>query len=119
MKVFRSASMFAIGCALLIAAFVIAWARWWELANHEGFLQILMGALGVVVALLVATGVLGRGEERWTALGFAATLILGFSAIAFFSVGMLTTLPGLALLALSIWKLTHHPTERRKLGTGH
>ena len=109
MKMFRSAAMFAIGCALLIAAFLIG-------ANHEGFVQILLGALGVVVALLVATGVLGRGEERWTALGFAATLILGFSAIAFFSVGMLTTLPGLAFLALSIWKLTHHSTERRKLG---
>jgi len=109
MNVFRSTAMFLIGCALLIAACVIH--------NHTDFVQILLVSLGVVFAILVAIGVLSRGKQRWTALCFAATLLLGFSALDFGSVGTLTTLPALVLLALSIRKLKHHRTRRSKHST--
>ncbi len=55
---------FAIGCAILVAAFGIGWANWGKLANQEVVMQTLMGALAVVVVLLAAMGVLSKGKER-------------------------------------------------------
>ncbi len=102
---------FAIGCAVLLAAFGVGWADWGELANRIGLMQILMGVLGVMVLLLVGLCILSKGRERWTSLTLGAILLLGFSALLFFSVGWLITPAALLLLGLSIWKLLHRRTE--------
>jgi hypothetical protein len=93
----RSLAIFLIGCALLMAAFVIH--------NYGSLIQVLLGSLGVMFAILVAIGGLSKGKERWTALCFASILLLGFSAVDFGSFGTLTMLPGVALLVISILKL--------------
>jgi len=67
MKRLAMVASFVVGCAVLLAAFGIGWANWGDLANRIGVVQTLMGALGVVVALLVAMGVLSKGKERWRA----------------------------------------------------
>ena len=97
-----------MGCAILLTAFGIGWADWGGLANRIGIMQILMGALGVMVVLLVILGILSRGRERWTSLTLGAILLLGFSALTIFSVGMFVAPVGLFLLGFSIWKLLHH-----------
>ena len=102
---------FAIGCAVLLAAFGVGWADWGELANRVGIMQILMGALGILVILLMVMGILSKGRERWTSLTLGAILLLGFSALLFFSVGWLIAPAALLLLGLSIWKLLHRRTE--------
>ncbi len=113
MKRLWSAVIFAVGCAILFAAFGIGWADWGKLANRIGIMQILMGALGVVVVLLVVSGILSRGKERWTALLFVAILLLGFSALTVASIGIIVAPIGLLLLGFSIWRLLHRQTERR------
>ncbi len=104
-----SLAVFLIGCALLIAALVIH--------NYSGLIQILLGSFGVMFAILVAIGVLSRGKERWTALCFASILLLGFSAVDFGSIGTLTMLPGVVLLAISILKLMNNRTKPSKRDT--
>ena len=112
MRKFVVVAIFAAACAILLAAFGIGWADWGELASRVGIVQALMGALGVMVALLVVMGVLCRGKERWTALALGAILILGFSALTFFSVGWLIAPVPLALLVFSLWGLLRRRTER-------
>ncbi len=112
MKKLGKAVSFTAGCGILFAAFGIGWADWWELANRIGVMQALMGALGVVVTLLVVMGVLSRGKERWTALALGAILILGFSALTFFSVGWLMAPAALVLLVFSFWRLFRRQTEQ-------
>ncbi len=103
---------FIVGCAVLFAAFGIGWADWGKLPNQVIVMQTLMGALAVVVVLLAVMGVLCRGKERWTALALGAILILGFSALTFFSVGWLIAPVALALLVFSLWRLLRRRTER-------
>ncbi len=112
MKGLGIVASFVAGCVVLFAACGIGWADWWELANRIGVMQALMGALGVVVALLVMMGVLSRDEERWTALALGAILILGFSALTFFSVGWLMAPAVLVLLVFSFWRLFRRQTEQ-------
>ncbi len=104
-------AIFAVGCAVLLAAFGIGWANWGELANRVGVIQILMGVLGVVVILLAVMSILSRGKERWTALALVAVLLLGFSALTIASTGIIGAPLGLLLLGFSIWKLLHRRTE--------
>ena len=112
MKRLAMVASFVVGCAVLLAAFGIGWANWWELANRIGVVQTLMGALGVVVALLVAMGVLSKGKERWTALVLVAILAIGFSGLTIASTGIIVAPVALLLLGLFLWRL-HRQTEYR------
>jgi len=111
MKKLGILASFMVGCAVLFSAFVIGWSDWGKLANRIGIMQILMGALGILVILLMVMGILSKGRERWTSLTLGAILLLGFSALLFFSVGWLIAPAALLLLGLSIWKLLHRRTE--------
>jgi len=102
---------FTLGFAILVAAFSIGWANWWELASRTLVMQTLMGALAAVVVLLLATGILSKGKERWRALTLDAILLLGFSALIFFSLGWLFAPVALLLLGLSLWRLLRYQTE--------
>ncbi|MFH0768899.1 MAG: hypothetical protein V1932_04965 [Chloroflexota bacterium] len=111
MKKLGILASFMVGCAVLFSAFVIGWADWGKLANRIGIVQILIGALGVVVIILVVMGILSKGKERWTALILVAVLLLGFSALTIASTGIIGAPLGLLLLGFSIWKLLHRRTE--------
>ncbi len=86
-------------------------------------MQTLMGALVVVVLFLAVKGTLSNGKERWEAFALGAILLLGFSALIFFSLGWLIAPVALIFLWLSLWRLLHrqnnimHPitTENRSL----
>lgn len=106
----RPVVIFAVGCAILFAAFGIGWANWWQLSNRIGVVRALMGALGVMAVLLLVMGILSRDKKRWTALALDAILVLGFSALTLFSVGLLTAPVALALLAFSLWRLVRRRT---------
>ena len=96
---------FIAGCAILVAAFGIGWANWGKLPNQIIVMQTLMGALVVVAVLLVVMGVLSKGKERWEALTLDAILLLGLSALIFFSVGWLIVPVALLLLGFSLRRL--------------
>jgi hypothetical protein len=54
---------FILGCAAIVAAFVIGWANWGKLANQEIVMQILMGALVIVVLFLGVMAIPSKGKE--------------------------------------------------------
>ncbi len=99
---------FIIGCAVLFAAFGIGWADWGKLPNQVIIMQTLMGGLAVVVVLLAVMGVLSKGKERWKVFALDAILLLGFSALVFFSVGWLAAPVAVILLVFSLGKLRHY-----------
>ena len=103
MKILRLVS-FIVGCVILFVAFGIGWADWWKLTNRVGVMQVFMGALGFLVILLAVMGILSKGKERWTALTLSAVLLLGFSALLFFSVGWLIAPVALLLLGFFLLK---------------
>jgi hypothetical protein len=102
---------FLVGAAMLIYAFGIGYAGWWEFADRMVVASVLLSALGVAVVFLTTMGTLARGKGRWTPFTLAAILLLGFSALTFFSLGIYVAPVGLLLLGFSIWKLAHHPTK--------
>ena len=97
--------IFAVGCIILIAAFAIGYANLGDFAHRIGIMQILMGAIGVIVLILAAMSILNNGKSRWTALTQCSIVLLGFSALTFFSIGLLIAPAALIMLVFSIWKL--------------
>lgn len=69
--------------------------------------DFLLGALGAVTLALVFMGIFLSGKERWTALALVATLLLLFSILAAFSIGIFIAPLALILLGFSIWKCRH------------
>ena len=112
MQRFGLVASFILGCATLVAAFGIGWANWGRLANQEVVTQALMGVLVATVLFLAVMGALSEGKERWKAFVLGAILLLGFSALIFFSLGWLISPVALILLGFSLWRLLHRQTER-------
>ncbi len=100
-------AFFAAGSACLVAAFGITWARWLDPAEERfhPVIWILLGGLGVSLALKVLWGVFATERARWLAFSLVAILVLGFSALTILSVGILVAPLGLLLLGFSLGKL--------------
>jgi hypothetical protein len=98
--------IFVAGCAILFAILGTVWAKW----HHDGIAQILIGALGVTVLVLMVRGILASGKERWITFTLGAILLLGFS-ISFFSAGFFTAPVALFLLGFSLGKLTQRENK--------
>ena len=101
---------FIIGSLTLLTAAGIALARQGE-ARYLFATPIILTVFGLVVASLVFVSVLNREKERWMGLLLVAILLLGFSALAFFGIGLYITPIALFLLGMSIWKLVHQRIE--------
>ncbi|MBI4303773.1 MAG: hypothetical protein HY665_05500 [Chloroflexi bacterium] len=104
---------FILGCAAIVAAFGIGWANWGKLANQEIVMQILMGALVIVVLFLEVMAIPSKGKDRWRALTLDGVLLLGFSALVFFSfsVGWMAAPFALFLFVFSLLKLLRGKIE--------
>ena len=101
---------FIIGSLTLLAGAGTALARQGE-ARYLFATPIILTVFGLVVASLVFVSVLNREKERWMGLLLVAILLLGFSALVFFSIGLYITPIALFLLSMSIWKLVHQKIE--------
>ena len=98
-------AFFAAGSACLVAAFGITWARWLNPAEERSVIWILLGGKGASLALMVLWGAFATGQARWLAFGLVALLVMGFSALTIFTVGILVAPLGLLLLGFSLGKL--------------
>ncbi len=109
-------ALFAAGSACLVAAFGITWARGLDPAEERfhPVIWILLGGLGASVALTVLWGVFATGQARWLAFSLVAILVLGFSALTIFSVGILVAPLGLLLLGFSLGKLLPYRSTKAK-----
>ncbi len=102
---------FTVGCLTLLLMLGTAIARQGE-ARYLFVIPFTLTILGLVVVFLIVTSVLNKQKERWTALLLVAILLLGFSILTIFSVGLITAPLALFLLGLSIWKLVHQRIGR-------
>ncbi|MDD4924647.1 MAG: hypothetical protein PHF74_07460 [Dehalococcoidales bacterium] len=75
--------------------------------SYESIRLALLVIFGLVVMLLVLIGIKASENERWMALLLLGILLLGFSALTIFSVGLFTTPIALFLTIMSAWKLVH------------
>jgi len=112
MKMRIIVAIFTLACLALITGLILGLARQGE-PLYIKEINILMGISGLVVATLVFMGIFFAGKARWTALAFVATLLLIFSILSIFSVGLFIAPMGLFLLGFSIWKLLHHQIARK------
>lgn len=101
---------FALGIFSLTFAFLFFLTE----SNNPGvstprfFLWLTMGGLAFAIVQLGLVAAIYKAKTRWIAFLLISVLLLGFSAIAFASFGMLTAPIGLILLGLSVVKLYQH-----------
>jgi hypothetical protein len=110
-------TIFTIGIFALITILWLGLARPGEPATtvqptYVKTVDFLLGALGAVIAVLVFMGIFVSGEERWMALALVATLLLLFSVLAIFSIGIFIAPVALLLLGFSLWKYRHSEPKR-------
>lgn len=75
-------------------------------------MAVMIGALLFVLGFLVAAAVFVRDNRRWTILAATAIVLLGFSALTIFSIGLGTAPLALILLGISLWKLARRRATR-------
>ena len=103
---------FALGVFCLAFAFAITLSR--SGGNNPAdslpqvFIWFSLAGLAFAIAQLGFVGVIHTARTRWLAFLLIAVLLLGFSALAIFSFGILTAPVGLILLGLSGYKLWRH-----------
>jgi hypothetical protein len=97
---------FTVGCGVLAAILSLALARSFERAPVTRLLVWpLLIVLLVAAGVLVAASVLAKKKERWAILLLFALLVLGFSVLSIFTVGVFVAPVGLFLLAFSLLQL--------------
>src|ERR1039457_5453207 len=95
---------FVIGCLALLSVIGIAIARQGE-ARYLFATRIILTILGLAAAFLLIAGILNADRERWVRLLLFAILLIGFSAIAIFSIGLFIAPIASILFAVASWKL--------------
>jgi uncharacterized membrane protein len=71
-----------------------------------------MGALVVAVLFLAVMAFLSKGKDRWIAFILVSALLLGFSVLSLFSIGLMVAPLALFLLVFSLLKLRRGKRER-------
>jgi hypothetical protein len=105
-----SVAIFIVGLALVASPVYVGWLG----SGNVNGLRALAGALAIVLAVMLVQGVRSAGSQRWVYLGFVGLLVLGFSAFAILSFGVLIAPVGLALVAVSASKLLKRPTRNSR-----
>jgi hypothetical protein len=111
MKTRKLMAIFALGVLILVA---IIWRGITGpriitgTSIYPDVTVVLIGAFALVTGALVYLSMSLNGKERWTALMLAAILILLFSILAIFSIGIFIAPVGLLLLGVSLWKRFHY-----------
>jgi uncharacterized membrane protein len=71
-----------------------------------------MGALVVAVLFLAVMAFLSKGKDKWIAFILVSALLLGFSVLSLFSIGLMVAPLALFLLVFSLLKLRRGKRER-------
>jgi ABC-type transport system involved in cytochrome c biogenesis permease subunit len=103
MKIRTAVAIFALAGFALVASLVLGLMREGE-PIYIVPVYILLGIAGVLVIALVMMGIFFEGKERWTIFTLAAILLILFSALSIFSMGIFIVPVALLLLGFSIWK---------------
>ena len=97
---------FIVGCGVLVAISTLALGGSFERAPATlSLVWPLLIVLLIAAGVLVAASVLAKKKERWASLLLFALLVLGFSILSIFTVGVFVAPVGLFLLAFSLLQL--------------
>ena len=110
MKVRTAVAIFALACFALIASLVLGLMRGGE-PIYIAPVNVLLGVAGALLVALVMMGIFFEGKERWKIFTLVAILLILFSALSIFSIGLFMAPVALFLLGLSLWKQFHHRTK--------
>jgi hypothetical protein len=110
MNVRTAIAIFTMACLALIAIFLLAFLRQGE-PIYITPINVLFGISGAGFVALVLMGIFLGGKERWTVFILVAILLLLFSALTIFSIGIFVAPVALILLGISLWKLLHRKTK--------
>jgi hypothetical protein len=103
---------FILGCLTLLSIIGVILLRQGE-ATLLFAPPVIFTIFGIVILYLVLTSILNNAKERWLDLLLVGILLLGFSVLSIFSIGLYIAPVALFLLGLSIWKLLHQRIEGR------
>ena len=103
MKIRTAVAIFALACFALIAILLLGLMRQGE-PIYITPVNILLGIAGALFVALVLMGIFLEGKERWKVFTLVAILLILFSALSIFSIGIFIAPVALLLLGFSIWK---------------
>jgi hypothetical protein len=104
MRLRTAFAIFALACLALIAIFLLALLRQGE-PIYITLINVVFGISGAGFIALVLMGVFLPGGERWKVFVLVAILLLLFSVLTMFSIGIFVAPVALALLGIALWKL--------------
>lgn len=109
MKMRTAVAIFALACFALATILFLALMRRGEPTYIAP--DILLGVAGTLFVVLVLMGIFFERKERWTVFTLVAILLILFSALSIFSIGIFIAPVALILLGIALWKLLHHRTR--------
>ena len=109
MKMRAAVAIFVLACFALVAILWLGLARNGE-PVYIAPVNILLGVAGALFVALVMMGIFFESKERWIVFTLVAILLILFSALTIFSIGLFIAPVALFLLGFSIWKLSRHRT---------
>lgn len=110
MKMRTAVAIFVLACFALIATLLLGLMREGE-PIYITPVYILLAVTGILFIALVIMGIFFEGKERWTIFTLVAILLILFSALSIFSIGLFIAPVALFLLGFSLWKWFHHRTQ--------
>ncbi len=109
MKVRTAVAVFALACFALAIILFLAFMRHGQ-PTYIAPVNILLGVAGILFVILVMMGIFFERKERWTVFTLVAILLILFSALSIFSIGIFVAPVALLLLGFSILKFRHYRT---------
>ncbi|MDD4859007.1 MAG: hypothetical protein PHR56_02225 [Dehalococcoidales bacterium] len=116
MKIRTAIAIFTLACFALIVLLLLGLGRQGEETyvtqpSNINSSYILLGIAGGLFVALVLMGIFLEGKERWKVLTLAAILLILFSALSIFSIGIFLAPIALLLLGFSIWKIRSNKVQ--------
>ena len=110
MKVRTAVAIFALACFALAAILFLGLMRHGE-PTYIGPVNILLGIAGALFVALVLMGIFLEGTEQWRVFTLVAILLILFSALSIFSIGIFIAPVALFLLGFSIWRFKRNKVQ--------
>ncbi len=107
MKMRIAMAVFALACFALLGILLLALMRQGE-PVYITPVNVLLGVAGALFVSLVLMGIFFQRRERWNVFLLVAILLILFSALSVFSIGIFIAPVALFLLGFSIWKVWHY-----------
>ena len=102
-----------LGAGVALLGCAASWRSLFGEPPNEFYALSIVGGGWLSVVLMIAWAILTPNTtRRWAALSLAALVLLGFSCLLIYSLGLITGPIGIALLSVSLFKLIVGRTKK-------